>query len=360
MKKMRLLWFALIWLLGLSPLVASAHVKWFTTWSFADAPTTLAEIVTPVSVGLLLLTMVALGLAVFIDLKLQKQAWYQRISAWFEARKGAAPLALRIGLGMTLLLAWQADTLLVPYLGLSNEWVGWLQFGLALLLIFERTTPIAGVGILGLYGLGIVQFGGFYMLDYLLFVGVAIYLMVYANRNPRIRALRIPALYFTVGFSLFWVAIEKLIYPQWGLAILADRPLLTLGLDPRFFLTSAAFVELALGYLFIIGLLERPMALLVTLVFFTTTAVFGRVEVVGHTIIHATLIVFLLEGSKASPYSAPIMIETKTWRRVAFASVNFVLLLALLVVPYALLAQEAYRTSAGVVFTPLLQLLLGA
>lgn len=359
MKTMRLIWFTLIWLLGLSPLAAFAHVKWFAPWSFADQPTALDNLITPVSIGLLLFTMVALGLAVFIDRTLQTQRWYQRIIEWFEARTEYAPLVLRIGLGMTLVLAWQADTLLTPDLPLANQWIGWIQFGLALLLIFPQTTPIAAAGILGLYVVGILEHGAFYMLDYFIFVGVAVYLMVYAHTNPRVRALRIPALYFSVGFALFWVAIEKLIYPQWGLAILAERPILTLGLDARFFLTSAAFVELALGYLFIIGLLERPMAIVVTLVFFTTSAVFGRVEVIGHTIIHAALIVFLLEGTKASPYAAPIAWERKLWRRIAFASINFVLLLAILIVPYVWMAQNAYAQSSGVVFVPLMRVLWG-
>jgi uncharacterized membrane protein YphA (DoxX/SURF4 family) len=360
MKRIRLVWFCLIWLLGVSPWIVSGHVKWFTEWSFADAPRGLGELLTPLTVGLLLFTMVALALAVFIDTTLQQQGWYQRIIAWFEVRRAVAPLALRIGLGMTFILAWQADTLLSPDLNVADQPIlGWAQFALALLLIFPQTTPLAGLGTLALYVLGVAQFGAFYMLDYFIFVGVAVYLMVYGLRNARLRALRIPALYFSVGFSLFWVGIEKLVYPQWGLAILAERPVLTLGFEPSFFLTGAAFVELALGYLFIIGLLERPMAIVVTLVFFLTTLIFGKVEVIGHTIIHAALIVFLLEGTRTRVFLAPIRWVSGLRGRVGFAAVNFAVVLIVLIVPYVAMATSVHNAATSVVFRPLMRALWG-
>ena len=52
------------------------------------------------------------------------------------------------------------------------------------------------------------------------------------------------------------------------------------------------------------------LALLITLVFFATTLVFGKLEVIGHTMLHAALIVFLIEGSAddvtlSNPSGAP-------------------------------------------------------
>lgn len=333
---------ALLLLLILTPLTAQAHVKWFSDFSFSDPPTPLAQAITPAFVALAALTFVVLGALVLVDYRLKHVRWYQRISQWFEDRRDSALLVLRIGMGVTLLLSWQANTLLAPYLNLTDPLVGWLQFVVAALLLFRATTPLAGLGVLLLYVIGVIQFGAFYMLDYFLFVGVGVYLLVSDAPNVRIRGLRIPALYFTVGFSLFWVGLEKIIYPQWGLYILEQNPQLALGLDTRFFLTAAAFVELSLGYLLIIGLLERPIALAITLVFFTTTLVFGKTEVIGHTIIHAALLVFLLEGP-GRVYPAPINIHRRLWLRVAFASVNFLLVLIVLIVPYSAVAQLEYE-----------------
>ena len=182
----------------------------------------------------------------------------------------------------TLLLAWQADALLAPELRVWAGWIGWLQFLLALLLLFPRTVPIAGGGLIALYLLGAARFGAFHLLDYLFFAGAGWYLLVSRARGERLRGTGLPALYATVGFSLCWVALEKIVYPQWALYLLDQHPQLTLGLETRFFLLAAAFVEFTLGYLLIINLLQRPLALVITIVFFLTTTVFGKLEVIGH------------------------------------------------------------------------------
>lgn len=260
---------------------------------------------------------------------------------------------MRIATGATLLLAWQADALLVPELHIDAAWVGWYQFALALLLIFPRTTPLAGIGLGLLYVYGL-QFGVFYMLDYLHVVGVAAYLALSEVQSVRIRALRLPLLYATVGFSLFWLGLEKLVYPEWGLYLLEQNPQLALGLPPLFFLTGAAFVELGLGYLLIIGLFERPLALIITLVFFTTTLVFGKVEVIGHTMVHAALIVFLLHGP-GTVYRAPITFHRQVPWRMAFAAVNFALAVAILLPAYqagAWYQHRHYAQSAAAFHVP--------
>lgn len=339
---------AVLWLLLITPVTAFAHVKWFTDFSFADAPRPLSETLSPTFFALATLSVGAVALAVFIDRFLSSRAFYERIIAWFEERKVHAPLVLRVGMGATLLLSWQANTLLAPDLAVAESWIGWAQFAVAGLLLFPVTSPLAGAGVLALYALAIAQFGVFYMLDYFVFVGVGVYLLVHRAAQPRLRGLRTPALFFSLGFSLAWLALEKLVYPQWGLYILAENPQLLLGLDPEFFLKATAFVEFSLGYLLIIGLLERPLALVVTMVFFTTTLVFGKVEVIGHTILHAALIVFLLEGP-GEVYRAPITFHRRLPLRVAFAVVNFVLLLAIMLVPYQAIAEVQHSERTPVV-----------
>ncbi|HEX6041646.1 MAG TPA: hypothetical protein VFZ20_26575, partial [Longimicrobium sp.] len=131
---------------------------------------------------------------------------------------------------------------------------------------------------------------------------------------------------------------------QWALYVLDQHPQLALGFDVRFFLLGAAFVEFSLGYLLIINLLQRPLALVITLVFFTTTLVFGKLEVIGHTPIHAALVVFLLEG-QGSVYRPPITFHKRMGLRTAFAAVNFAVLLAILLPLYAAAARAQMRTA---------------
>ncbi|HYW10803.1 MAG TPA: hypothetical protein VE871_02570 [Longimicrobium sp.] len=327
------------------PSAAHAHVKWFSEFSFADRPLTVGQAATPLFFGMAVLSMAVIGGMVLLDQRLENAAGYRGVNSWLADRRGDALLVMRIGIFATLLLAWQADALLAPELRAGSGWIGWLQFLFALLLLFPRTVPIAGGGLILLYGVGAARFGAFHLLDYLFFVGAGWYLLVSRARSDRVRGTGIPALYATVGFSLCWVALEKIVYPQWALYVLDQHPQLALGLDLRFFLLGAAFVELSLGYLLIINLLQRPLALVITLVFFTTTLVFGKLEVIGHTPIHAALIVFRLEGP-GTVYRPPIAIHRRLGLRTAFAAVNFALLVAILLPLYAAAARAQARDAA--------------
>lgn len=319
----------------------AAHVKWFSDFSFADPPLGLDEALTPLFLGLAVAAAATIALLGWLERRVCDTGPYRRVAEWLQARRESSMLVMRIAVGVVLLLSWQVGTVIAPELHVE-AWVGWAQFGIALLLLFERTVPLAGAGVLGLYALAAADVGIFHMLDYLAWAGAGWFLLTSGAAHERIRGTAIPALYLAVGFSLCWVALEKVFYPQWGFYILGRNPQLALGFDFRFFLLAAAFIEFALGYLLILGLLERPMALLVTLVFFTTTLVFGKTEVVGHTLLHGALIVFLLEG-KGRVYPAPISFHEHPALRSAFAGVNFLLLLAVLMVPYAWTAEWKYR-----------------
>lgn len=319
-----------------------AHVKWFSDFSFGDQPLSISEAISPYFIGFTILTMVVLVLMVFLDEKLNNLSLYNKIDEWLQHRKGNSLLIMRIVTGATLLLSWQGDAILVPELSINSSWIGWVQFGLAFMLLFDRLVKFAGAGLTLLYLYTVLNFGILHMLDHLLFAGAGYYLMVSNSSNIKLRESRLPALYATVGFSLCWLAIEKIIYPQWALYILEQNPQLTLGFDMNFFLTGAAFVEFALGYLLIICLLQRPLALVITLVFFSTTLIFGKVEVIGHTLAHGALIVFLLEGP-GNVYKAPVRFHEKISLRAAFTSINFLLLLAFLVTAYSYSAIHQYE-----------------
>ncbi|MFT5193939.1 MAG: hypothetical protein ACI85U_000945 [Candidatus Promineifilaceae bacterium] len=251
---------------------------------------------------------------------------------------------MRIAMGAVLLISWASDAVLTPELASPQAWLSWLQFALAIGLMFPKTTWLSGAGLLLLYLLTIFEFGIFHMLDYLHYVGIGIYFLVADFKDKRISGLALPALYATIGFSLIWLGYEKLIYPDWAIYLLQQNPQLTLGFEPGFFLQAAAFVELALGYLLIIGLLERPLAATITLVFFLTTLIFGKLEVIGHTPIHAALIVFLFNGPGAF-YKPPIAIHQKLNWRVAFGVINFVVIMLIFGLAYTGSARWQYNNA---------------
>lgn len=321
---------------------AYAHVKWFADFTFADEPLSVGQVLTPTLIALIALTSVVLGALVWIEPRLHGLGVYRGIEKALESRRHRAMDVMRIGVGVTLLLTWQADALLVPELSIGAEWLGWFQFVVALLLLDRRTTPFAGAGLILLYAIGIYQFGFFHMLDYPYYAGAGYFLIVAGSKSERLAGTALPALYLTVGFSLCWVALEKLVYPGWGLYILQENPHLALGLDMVFFLKAAAMVEFGLGFILIIGLLERPIALVITLVFFTTTLVFGKLEIIGHTLLHAALIVFLLEGV-GRVYRPPYTFHEKMPLRVAFGALNVIVLFFLLLFPYTWAARSIYE-----------------
>ncbi len=333
-------------LLATLPATASAHVKWFSEFSFQDRPLTLSEIATPLFFALALLSIAVVSLMVWLDRRLEGTARYQRLNAWFAAYRDQSQLIMRVAMGAVLLISWSSDAMLAPELAVRESWIGWFQFLLVLLLLFRRTTPIAGFGLILLYFIGLGQFTPFHMLDYVYYLGIGYFLIVGGNANPTIRESALPALFATVGFSLCWLGLEKLVYPTWGLYLLEQNPQLTLGLDPRFFLVSAAFVEFSLGYLLIIGLLERPLALIITAVFFTTTMVFGKLEIIGHTPLHAALIIFLINGP-GTVYKPPIALHRRLNWRTAFAAVNFALLLLILSGSYTYAARQQFDLAAS-------------
>ena len=331
-------------LLANFPSTALAHVKWFSNFSFVNRPLTLSQAMTPVYLGLVMLSTLVISGMVLIDRQLNQLKWYTQINDWLSAQKENSAPVMRAAMAAVLLISWASGSVLSPELTSETPLLIWLQFVIAILLIFKYSTPAAGLALLALYLLTGLEFGFFHLIDYTHYAGIGFYLFVSNHKNGRLRELGLPALYATIGFSLMWLGYEKLVYPSWALFLLAENPQLSLGLPPEFFLQSAAFVEIVLGYLLIIGLLERPLAAIITLVFFSTTLIFGKIEIIGHTPIHAALIIFLFSGA-GTIYKPPIAIHTKTLWRTLFAAVNFIILTLIVGALYTSIAQWQYEAA---------------
>lgn len=342
----RLLWLFIVLGALFVPALAYAHVKWFSHFTYADRPRTLREVASPTFLGLALLSTIVLGALAFADEWLRKTALAKRLDAWLETYRGESMVVLRVGAGATMLMAWQAGTLLAPELPVVHDALGWAQFVVVLLLLVPQTVPLAGLLIGALWLYAAFSFGLFHLLDYAFYPGIAFALAVSRRQEDKIRGLGLPALYLTVGFSLFWVALEKLVYPEWALYVLSQHPGLAMGLTLDFFLVGAAFVELSLGHMLILGLFGRTLALTITVVFMITSSVFGgKLEIVGHTPVHTALVVFLLEGAGRS-YRPPFLAPRSVPRRALLTAGSFVVLLAVLLVAYQAGAFHKYEEAS--------------
>lgn len=304
--------------------LSHAHVKWFATNTDSRVPRSPWEVEGPSFWFLALLSLFTIGLFVALDRRWESWRAYNRLNKYLGTFSDRAIIILRVFTGASLLLTWQAGSMVAPELFIPSEAAGWFQFFMAILLLTAYSTPIAGAGLIGLYFYAMAHYGFFHLLDYVVYPAVGYFLLASSFKKiPQFFNSRVPALYIGLGFSLCWAALEKIFFAQWGLDVLAQRPELTMGLNPQFFLMACAFVELSLGYLLIIGVLQRPLALTVTLVFFTTTAVFGKVEVIGHTLLHGALLVFIVLGP-GRYYPRPIEWHRQALLRAAFAMVNFI------------------------------------
>jgi hypothetical protein len=329
-----------------------AHVKWFSSFDWGTSPESISDITTPTFWAMLALSVATLVALVALDKWAEGLPAGNRWAALFETKSGSSLLVMRVATFATLLVAWQQGTLFAPELVVNNPWIERLQFVIIVLLFWERTTPLSGLGLFAIWLFGASRFGFFHMLDYVNVLGVAYFLAVRPLANAKLRATTLPALYATVGFSLMWLGCEKLVYPQWVTYLLEQNPVLTLGLDTDFFRVASAFIELGLGYLLILGLFGRALSVTITLTFFTTTMVFGKLEIIGHTLIHAALIVFLFEGP-GHVFKPPAYFHRGLGLRMAFAAVNFVIAVSLALLAYTacarqMAAESEARPSAGV------------
>lgn len=284
--------------LTLTCFTAQAHMKWFGHFDLTADPIPLSDILNTSFLILLALATSAVFVVSVID-----QAWGMQSAQVFLKRyllphQDYATLLIRISTGIFFFGLWlQGKMILTPEIARSDEvFVDAVQLTIAAATLCPRLCYVAGMGILSLYGYGIHLHGAFHLLDYLFFVGFALYL-IWISIPIYDRSTALTILYVTLAWSLMWGAMEKFSYPHWYFPLLEQKPYLTLGLDREAFVRIAGFVELTLAFLL---LFSRNMLLITAImlngIFIAATVDFGKVDAVGHLLIMATLVVMCVEG----------------------------------------------------------------
>ncbi len=88
-------------------------------------------------------------------------------------------LLVRATVGFFFVSLWGlGGVILTPELKTDAAWIPWLQLALAGCLIWRRTMPITGLGIVFLFSYATAQYGLFHLADYPVFLGVATYLIL--------------------------------------------------------------------------------------------------------------------------------------------------------------------------------------
>ncbi|WP_433939166.1 hypothetical protein [Paenibacillus lautus] len=297
------------------------HVKWFTD-NFEWVPLPIPRIVTLTFLFWLAFTLLILLLTCAIHDPLGKMRPVVRIHGWLHRLRPHTEVILRIGLAIGLVLQLLSGSYLAPEFRTNSMWIILGLSAAAACLLYKRTLPVSGAILFLLYIQASLSYGLFHSIDYLLYLGIVYYLFVCGTPIKRTAA---PVLYICTGMSLAWLAMEKLTIPELACTVMGSYGLPTFGFTIEHFVMISAFVEIGLAWAFIVGIMNRFTALLVSSIFIMTSLVFGYKEVIGHMIIHTVLILFLIEGT--GELRTPFQFHRSPVKRGLFVGVNFCLFL---------------------------------
>jgi hypothetical protein len=282
----------------------------------------MAAVITPEFIFWLSVTLAGLLLSAIFNEPLQRLGFVRIIHRTLERGKPYVTMLLRIGLGAALVMQLLDGAYLAPEFAAKSTWVSILVGAALAALLWKRTLPAAGFFLGLLYIYSIREYGLHHALDYIFYLGIIYYLFV---AETRAKETATPVLYLFTGLSLAWVGLEKMTIPALAHEIVTEFGIPTFGFSVADFVLISAFIEMGLAWTLIVGILNRFISLVVTLVFITTATVFGYTEIAGHTILHTLLIMFLIEGEGV--FRTPFQFHHAPLLRYLFVLVNFCILL---------------------------------
>jgi len=330
---------AMLFTFGL-PSDAAAHIKWFYEYDISEAPRAIGAVLSPSYVHLYIASILAVYAFFWIDRALYRRAFLMdrlgplaisEDQAFWIMRGATAFLFAALGIyGVTGHAVY-----LTPELETDIPVVPLIQILLAAIVFVRRLTPVVGLGVFGLYAMAIAEYGVFHLLDYLLFIGLAVFFVFGTRADPSWVKLRYVWLFATTGLTLGWGALEKWAYPQWTYPLLEDRPELLLGFSPDFFMMSAGFVEFNIAFVLLgaASVASRLVALGLNVIFLFAVWLFGMIDAVGHAILIAVLLVLTLRGPTSARYFL-VLSDKSLWAEAYFLTGLCILAINVLFIAY--------------------------
>lgn len=283
--------------------VASAHVKWFCAFDVAGQPRGLENVLCPdfeVLFGLSLLALMSGALAEGTDIGAAMLRAIDRVTAY---ARDNTEMIFRAGTAFFFISIWAVGgILLTPELKTTSALIGALHLGIAAGMLSRRTMPLSAIGIFLLFGIGVWNYGVFHLADYPVFLGVALYLALTGLQKDLFGIRALDLVRWTAGITLMWASVEKWAYPEWSFPLFVEHKAMTLGFTPEFFMRSAGAVEFALAFaLMWTPLVRRIGAVMLAAMFVSAVAEFGKVDMIGHTLIVVVLVAIVADnGGKRS------------------------------------------------------------
>ncbi len=280
---------------------ALAHVKWFAPFIVGAAPAspwiTLRDPWFWIALALVLVFFLAARIVERTGLGQSLLAGIDHATAPLWAR---ADDFMRAVIGAFFVAIFSVGGVyLTPDLQTPNEWVSWAQLAIAAGVFWRWTMPLSALGIIALWVLALRDYDFFHLLDYLaLGLATAGYLVLAASGDWDWRELRFQVLRWGVAIALMWSSLEKFAYPDWFYPLVEEKPFLTFGLPRDIFIPMAGVAEFTLGFgLTGTPLVRRLSALALLLIFISAVWPFGRIDLVGHALIMAILVLIVVDPS---------------------------------------------------------------
>lgn len=300
-----------------------AHVKWFTDIIAEKQP--LAAILSPFFMKLaMIITVLLAALTKFLP-ELSNSNLSTKVDRQLvKLRRYSLPI-LKYGTAAALLIQAASGTRFALEFKLTDGWQTILMWAAIILLLIPRhyATKIGALVLLVLFIETGIEAGIFHMLDYGFYLAIIGALLLERTKQSE---WGFPLLYLGTGLSLCWVAVEKWIYPTMAEDIIMKHHVPTFGFDTSLFIVMAGFIEFVVGYLLVIGILNRMLSVVLTFIFISATMLFGMKELIGHFMIHIVLLLFIIEG--ACIYKKPLSVYRTTLTQMVFVPLNFIFVLA--------------------------------
>lgn len=272
------------------------HVKWFIRdhdWT----PQAISHVLTPTFIFWLGFTLVVLLVVSLSAPYINRLPLILSVDRFMIRLKPYKLLILRIGLGIGLIMQLSTGTYLAPTLVPNDPGIYVILVIAILGLLHKRTLVVSGAALLTLYIIVSIQYSLFHALDYMFYLGIIYALFV---ANTRLHHTYPIVLYLFAGVSLAWLAMEKFTLAKLACSLMHEYGIPSLGFTVEDFVLISAFIEIGLAWAFVAGLMNRFSALMLTGLFLMTTTIFGMTEIIGHTVVHTLLIIFIIGGRDAS------------------------------------------------------------
>lgn len=285
---------------------AHAHVKWFASYDVSQTPRTIDFILASQAFWTaVLLALIGFMISIFVE----SSKFGHSISNLLDFL--SSPLSermddfIRIATGFFFICLFASGNVyLTPELTTPDEFVSWVHFTIGICIIFRYTRLIAAIGIMALWFLALRDYELFHLLDYLpLQLGLAAYFILEGVNRPEWRARRFEALRWGLAVAIMWSSLEKFAYADWFIPILNEHPYLTFGLPQYSFVIMSGVAEFVMGF----GLIWTPLtrrlsAIALVFIFGSAIIIFGRMDLIGHSLIIAILLITIVDRT---PHHAP-------------------------------------------------------